>query len=567
MSTSVDVLVIGAGLAGLGAARLLSSHGMSVLVVEARDRFGGRAWTDQFPEDSSKGLEQCPVEEGCNYLHGCTEQHILFQLAKRLGIPSAVCPADLGSSYTGWESCEVAEWRDGCERIPLGEVVDMILLLEQAVAGVGVLLEDTREDGPVAGEDLGTYLQRALDVVLRSRSKAGLRTTTDLTNRERNLLYSLQGRMHGYVAPLSRMPAHKLVDRADRAIFEDPLWPQSDADLVLLVTQVIENKLSLIRGLGKEGPEVHVAHEVDCENEDRLLLGDGFKVIVDALAQGLHVTSGDAISAIQWDVSPVVLQTTSGREFAAQDVVVTVPVGVLAGLDARSSISFQPPWSPTKTAAVKRLAPPAVGDCTHEKVVLRWTTDAPFVVDVLGAPGGPLQLATTDRRFHFLNLHKYGRGGQLLCHIWADSSWTEHRDLSDSEVVAEVVSALRVMFPGTSKAGPFVTTPVQAKVTRWSLDPFALGAYSELQDVRASEDDRILYSQPDGHVHYAGEGAVPSDCGAQCADGALLSGLAAALSILEQFPDRAGKLQALREEDGPLGINIDAVVTLLTTLP
>ena len=179
MSTSVDVLVIGAGLAGLGAARLLSSHGMSVLVVEARDRFGGRAWTDQFPEDSSKGLEQCPVEEGCNYLHGCTEQHILFQLAKRLGIPSAVCPADLGSSYTGWESCEafsvtslvcqlvflsLAGSFRGCfvSRLQNGVMaargfhwvrwVDMILLLEQAVAGVGVLLEDTREDGRVAGE-------------------------------------------------------------------------------------------------------------------------------------------------------------------------------------------------------------------------------------------------------------------------------------------------------------------------------------------------------------------------------------------------------------------------------
>jgi monoamine oxidase len=39
------VLVAGAGLAGLSAARTLSQHGASVRVIEARDRVGGRVWT------------------------------------------------------------------------------------------------------------------------------------------------------------------------------------------------------------------------------------------------------------------------------------------------------------------------------------------------------------------------------------------------------------------------------------------------------------------------------------------------------------------------------------------
>ena len=37
-----DVLVIGAGLSGLNAAMLLEEHGMKVLVIEGRDRVGGR---------------------------------------------------------------------------------------------------------------------------------------------------------------------------------------------------------------------------------------------------------------------------------------------------------------------------------------------------------------------------------------------------------------------------------------------------------------------------------------------------------------------------------------------
>ena len=43
--SDVDVVVIGAGLAGLGAARALRDAGRSALVLEASDRIGGRAWT------------------------------------------------------------------------------------------------------------------------------------------------------------------------------------------------------------------------------------------------------------------------------------------------------------------------------------------------------------------------------------------------------------------------------------------------------------------------------------------------------------------------------------------
>jgi monoamine oxidase len=41
----VSVLVAGAGLAGLAAARELSAAGANITVVDARDRVGGRVWT------------------------------------------------------------------------------------------------------------------------------------------------------------------------------------------------------------------------------------------------------------------------------------------------------------------------------------------------------------------------------------------------------------------------------------------------------------------------------------------------------------------------------------------
>jgi monoamine oxidase len=44
--TQADVVIIGAGLAGLGAAALLRTSGKRVVVLEASNRVGGRAWTD-----------------------------------------------------------------------------------------------------------------------------------------------------------------------------------------------------------------------------------------------------------------------------------------------------------------------------------------------------------------------------------------------------------------------------------------------------------------------------------------------------------------------------------------
>lgn len=59
----VDVLVLGAGMAGLGAARTIADAGRSVVVIEARDRRGGRLWTDHT-------TMSIPVERGAELIHG-----------------------------------------------------------------------------------------------------------------------------------------------------------------------------------------------------------------------------------------------------------------------------------------------------------------------------------------------------------------------------------------------------------------------------------------------------------------------------------------------------------------
>jgi monoamine oxidase len=59
---SCDIAVIGAGAAGLAATRTLIERGLSVVCIEARDRIGGRAWTDS----ETFGV---PFDRGCAWLH------------------------------------------------------------------------------------------------------------------------------------------------------------------------------------------------------------------------------------------------------------------------------------------------------------------------------------------------------------------------------------------------------------------------------------------------------------------------------------------------------------------
>ncbi len=59
-----DVAIIGAGAAGLAAAQRLRERSVKAIVIEARDRVGGRAYTIQSQGNSA------PIELGAEYIHG-----------------------------------------------------------------------------------------------------------------------------------------------------------------------------------------------------------------------------------------------------------------------------------------------------------------------------------------------------------------------------------------------------------------------------------------------------------------------------------------------------------------
>lgn len=72
-----SVIVIGAGMAGLAAARKLTAAGIAVTVLEARDRIGGRIWTDVY--------DGVPMDMGAGWIHGPDGGNPVSKLAKEVG--------------------------------------------------------------------------------------------------------------------------------------------------------------------------------------------------------------------------------------------------------------------------------------------------------------------------------------------------------------------------------------------------------------------------------------------------------------------------------------------------
>lgn len=78
MDDTADVLVLGAGVAGLAAAQELSQAGLRVIVIEARDRIGGRIFTQHVPG------HPLPIELGAEFIHGRPPES--FALAEQAGL-------------------------------------------------------------------------------------------------------------------------------------------------------------------------------------------------------------------------------------------------------------------------------------------------------------------------------------------------------------------------------------------------------------------------------------------------------------------------------------------------
>ncbi|HUQ80316.1 MAG TPA: FAD-dependent oxidoreductase [Gemmatimonadaceae bacterium] len=75
---TVDVVIVGAGVAGLAAARRLREGRASTVILEARDRIGGRIFTVRDERTPS------PIELGAEFVHGTADEVVAIVRESRL---------------------------------------------------------------------------------------------------------------------------------------------------------------------------------------------------------------------------------------------------------------------------------------------------------------------------------------------------------------------------------------------------------------------------------------------------------------------------------------------------
>ncbi len=90
MSTDFDIVIVGGGAAGVGAARRLAGSGLSTLLLEATSRLGGRACTQEI-----RGLD---LDLGAGWLHSA-DRNSWAAIARSAAIPLDQSRAAWGAQY------------------------------------------------------------------------------------------------------------------------------------------------------------------------------------------------------------------------------------------------------------------------------------------------------------------------------------------------------------------------------------------------------------------------------------------------------------------------------------
>ncbi|XP_074856047.1 peroxisomal N(1)-acetyl-spermine/spermidine oxidase isoform X2 [Carettochelys insculpta] len=439
------VLVVGAGLAGLGAAQRLSRLFPHLRLLEATGRAGGRVRSQRF------GCQV--VEMGAHWIHGPSPENPVFRLAAVYGL--------LDEAALSEENQQVEV--GGHPLLPAvcyssaGQVLSLDLV-EEAKELFTSLLGQTREflhQPQVPVPSVGQFLRQ--EVARRVKEWPDDDETKWLKLAVLNTLFKLECCVSG---------THSM-------------------DLV---------------ALGPFG-EYAMLPGLDCT------FPGGYEGLPGCMLPSLpeeSVVFHKPVTAVRWGGSyreegqegpsfPVQVECEDGERFLADHVIVTVPLGFLK---EHHEAFFDPPLPPRKADAVRRL-----GFGTNNKIFLEfeqpfWPADCQLIQAVWEdesplAEAGPDPQAGWFRKLPvFLVLQPPEQYGHVLCGFIAGKESEYMETLSDAEVLTALTDVFRRL-TGNLHLAP----PKSMLRSQWHSAPYTRGSYSYVA-VGSSGDDIEALAQP-----------------------------------------------------------------------
>ena len=281
------VAIIGAGFAGLVAARELEAAGVSVAIYEARDRIGGRAWTDE-----RMGM---PLEMGATWVHWM--QPFVWTEITRYG--QGIHPSPDVS-----DACWIA---DGHVRTGTEEDLD-----EQLSALQAKIFEGSREFFPYPHDPLGILEDPDVEDELRERFR-----TADTGS----VLDGL--REAGF-------------NRADIDL-ADAYWSAAYQGPTATASPLMAKHWASLSD--------HRSSLLD-EQTLRFKLDRGMRGLYEAIAADIRgpINLGSPVQVVEHDERSVGLTLADGTQVSADAAVCTVPIGAL------KQLRFEPDLAPAQRA-------------------------------------------------------------------------------------------------------------------------------------------------------------------------------------------------------------------------
>lgn len=490
-----DVVIVGAGIAGISAAKELQHLKHSVLILEANNRIGGRAYVGEI------GPDRVPIDYGGAWLHGIPTNP-LTSLVDSLGFHRVRTELDLPYFVNNKKASEREK-----------KVFDHAV--EEYESAVELASKSVADQQALAEFACAEYKNHApqSEICRDLENRIPFSKISQLSKLCQEHVHSSQE-----FCKLAHQDLRLTSDVAEHYV---PHAEEFKDIIPLLIANAgpLESAAELSHTSAVDG-----AHFEAGEDD---LIDKGMGAFVHKLGSGLPVCLNSAVTEIDYSGNGVKV-SAGGRAFQGSNVLVTVSVGVLK----KKTIAFRPSLPKEKLDAIDRLQMGNMqkvivplnrdifpqepmnswilyeGDLPREALDFAKKHDLPLVNGKRGVMAFVIKPLNTNIAIGFFG-GDWAKALEKRCENLEQGSGIRNPKCDDLSIVI-TKSALSSM-SGEKKIDEDVQEDA-IQVTRWSLDATSFGAYSVAEP--GSWYQRQILAEPveDGtgtkRLFFAGEGTA-----------------------------------------------------------